>query len=378
VADDGPRALSRTSPTDNLSPVLHAAWEQQWGVKATAKMAAAMLFEPPLDITLRAPPLPPPRRVRRALLQAREGLGNKNAATGTTAATGTMPEEDAFLGGESEAGLSWRASWCRALGAEALPTGSLRIKPSSEVNTAPDDDQKGRSKSAGTGAVTSLPGFMEGAWWVQDAAAAVPALALVSALQQQASGNGGNGAFTVSSRNGAESVTRVEEAGGSNTAAAGVGDEESATDFSASSTVVELKDRCRSLGLGVGGRKQELIDRLTAHCSTTNTNTESSSKPNSVISSSSSSSSNSGSSSSSNSDHPAFLEEASTRMQNPLSHMRVADVCAAPGGKTAQLLSSGFGHVTAVSEFVLRERMTEPTRLTGDSSKMISLWESKR
>jgi len=46
--------------------------------------------------------------------------------------------------------------WAEALGATALPTGTLRLPP-------------------GAGDVTRLPGFAEGAWWVQDAAAALPA-----------------------------------------------------------------------------------------------------------------------------------------------------------------------------------------------------------
>lgn len=46
-------------------------------------------------------------------------------------------------------------SWTGSLGATLLPTGSLR-------------------RPAG-GAVADLPGFAEGAWWVQDAAAALPA-----------------------------------------------------------------------------------------------------------------------------------------------------------------------------------------------------------
>lgn len=46
------------------------------------------------------------------------------------------------------------AAWAEALEAEVLPTGSLR-------------------RPAG-GDVTRLPGFAEGAWWVQDAAAALP------------------------------------------------------------------------------------------------------------------------------------------------------------------------------------------------------------
>ena len=52
-------------------------------------------------------------------------------------------------GGEAE-GLAEK------LGATLLPTGSLRLPP-------------------GAGDITKLPGFAEGAWWVQDAAAALPA-----------------------------------------------------------------------------------------------------------------------------------------------------------------------------------------------------------
>ena len=50
-------------------------------------------------------------------------------------------------------------TWARHLGAELLPTGSLRIAEPS-------------------GPVEDLPGFAQGAWWVQDAAAALPALLL--------------------------------------------------------------------------------------------------------------------------------------------------------------------------------------------------------
>jgi 16S rRNA (cytosine967-C5)-methyltransferase len=46
-------------------------------------------------------------------------------------------------------------AWCERLQGTLLPTGTLR-------------------RAAG-GAVTSLPGYAEGAWWVQDAAAALPA-----------------------------------------------------------------------------------------------------------------------------------------------------------------------------------------------------------
>lgn len=48
------------------------------------------------------------------------------------------------------------ASWAERLGGTVLPTGSVRLAEFS-------------------GSVPSLPGFAEGAWWVQDAAASIPA-----------------------------------------------------------------------------------------------------------------------------------------------------------------------------------------------------------
>jgi len=48
------------------------------------------------------------------------------------------------------------ASWAEKLDATLLPFGSLR-------------------RIAGGGSITKLPGFDEGAWWIQDAAAAIPA-----------------------------------------------------------------------------------------------------------------------------------------------------------------------------------------------------------
>lgn len=47
-------------------------------------------------------------------------------------------------------------AWAAKLDAQVLPTGSLRLPP-------------------GRGEVARLPGYAEGAWWVQDAAAALPA-----------------------------------------------------------------------------------------------------------------------------------------------------------------------------------------------------------
>jgi len=60
------------------------------------------------------------------------------------------PPLDISLKHESES-----ASWVEKLGATLLPTGSLRLTDATRVDT--------------------MPGFEEGAWWVQDVAAALPA-----------------------------------------------------------------------------------------------------------------------------------------------------------------------------------------------------------
>jgi len=61
------------------------------------------------------------------------------------------------------------AAWAEKLGAEVLPNGSLRLP-------------------AGQGDVARLPGYAEGAWWVQDAAAALPARLLAQGLEGGVSG----------------------------------------------------------------------------------------------------------------------------------------------------------------------------------------------
>lgn len=62
----------------------------------------------------------------------------------------TEPPLDLSLKHEEETAL-----WAGRLGAQVLPTGTLRL--------------------ASGGRIEALPGFAEGAWWVQDAAAALPA-----------------------------------------------------------------------------------------------------------------------------------------------------------------------------------------------------------
>jgi 16S rRNA (cytosine967-C5)-methyltransferase len=118
--------------------------------------------------------LAPYRALINAVLRrlAREGaalLADQDAArlnlpawlwTSWTAAYGedTVRAIAETLAGEPPLDISVKAdgaAWAERLGAEILPTGSLRL--------------------IHAGAVTDLPGYDEGAWWVQDVAAALPA-----------------------------------------------------------------------------------------------------------------------------------------------------------------------------------------------------------
>ncbi|PWR20345.1 RsmB/NOP family class I SAM-dependent RNA methyltransferase [Zavarzinia aquatilis] len=72
------------------------------------------------------------------------------AAAAIAAAHQVEPPLDLTLKPGLDAG-----DWAARLGAAVLPTGSLRL--------------------TGAGRIADLPGFAEGAWWVQDAAAALPA-----------------------------------------------------------------------------------------------------------------------------------------------------------------------------------------------------------
>jgi 16S rRNA (cytosine967-C5)-methyltransferase len=102
---DGGAALWEAAPEAGLPGWLEGPVAEAWGAEAAAEIAAAQLRGAPLDLTVKA---------------------------------------------AAEAG-----AWAEALGAEVLPTGSLRLKR--------------------RGPVSALPGYEDGAWWVQDAAAALPA-----------------------------------------------------------------------------------------------------------------------------------------------------------------------------------------------------------
>jgi 16S rRNA (cytosine967-C5)-methyltransferase len=104
IAREGVALLGdRDAAKLNTPAWLWQAWTVAYGEESARAIAAAHLVEAPLDITPR---------------------------------------------GDAEA-------WAQQLGAEILPTGTLR-------------------RAAG-GYIADLPGFAEGAWWVQDAAATIPA-----------------------------------------------------------------------------------------------------------------------------------------------------------------------------------------------------------
>ncbi|HEY2111658.1 MAG TPA: transcription antitermination factor NusB [Dongiaceae bacterium] len=98
------RERPATDPWQNVPSWLAESWISAYGESAARAIAAAHLVEAPLDLSVKA---------------------------------------------DAE-------SWAEKLGAEILPTGSLRLRDSA-------------------GAIEALPGFAEGGWWVQDAAAALPA-----------------------------------------------------------------------------------------------------------------------------------------------------------------------------------------------------------
>ncbi|WP_084596652.1 RsmB/NOP family class I SAM-dependent RNA methyltransferase [Elioraea tepidiphila] len=106
LATEGVAALDGLdAPRLDTPDWLWRSWHDAYGAETARAIATAHQREAPLDLTLK-------------------------------------PGEDASV-------------WAERLGAEVLPTGSLRLTAEARV---PD-----------------LPGFVEGAWWVQDAAAALPA-----------------------------------------------------------------------------------------------------------------------------------------------------------------------------------------------------------
>ena len=109
-----PQPDAVSAPGINLPDWLWDSWVQHYGLEAAAKIAAAHLTEPPLDLTVAAP--------------------------------------------------NDTARWAKSLEGQALVPGTVRLARARNVPT--------------------LDGFEEGAWWIQDVAASLPARVLLSSLTE--------------------------------------------------------------------------------------------------------------------------------------------------------------------------------------------------
>jgi 16S rRNA (cytosine967-C5)-methyltransferase len=125
VAREGADLMASLPPGADLPAWLFARWRAAYGDEA-AKIAQALRSEPPLDLTVK---------------------------------------EDA-------------ANWAEKFGGTLTPTGSVRASSESESPRQPNAPHPLTPSPQGRGGIEQLPGFSEGAWWVQDAAAALPARAL--------------------------------------------------------------------------------------------------------------------------------------------------------------------------------------------------------
>jgi 16S rRNA (cytosine967-C5)-methyltransferase len=140
VSREGAPLLAAQAPGSDLPAWLFTRWRAAYGEANAAAMARALQSEAPLDLSVKS---------------------------------------DA-------------AGWAEKLGALQTPTGTLRLpSPRAEASQdwgeaqAPDRPRVGASASdidpgqrpvaSRGGGVETLPGFSDGAWWVQDAAAALPA-----------------------------------------------------------------------------------------------------------------------------------------------------------------------------------------------------------
>ena len=136
VAEQGGAMLERLPEGAHLPAWLFTRWRASYGADAAA-MAMATIREAPLDLSVK---------------------------------------DDA-------------AGWAEKLGGVVTPTGSVRLLPFSLAEKGSGDEGRSNTPAPerrhaphpltpspqGRGGITELEGFAEGAWWVQDAAAALPA-----------------------------------------------------------------------------------------------------------------------------------------------------------------------------------------------------------
>ncbi|MBS0384229.1 MAG: methyltransferase domain-containing protein [Proteobacteria bacterium] len=115
VAQDGAALLAAQPPGTDLPAWLFTRWRAAYGEASAAAIARALQDEAPLDVSVK-----------------HDGVG-----------------------------------WARKLGGVLTPTGSVRISSARTEGT--------ESWLPARGGIETLPSFAEGEWWVQDAAAALPA-----------------------------------------------------------------------------------------------------------------------------------------------------------------------------------------------------------
>lgn len=139
VAREGADVMASLPPGADLPGWLFTRWRAAYGDEA-ARMAEALREEPPLDFSVKG---------------------------------------DA-------------AAWAEKLGGVLTPTGSVRLLPFSLAEKGLGDEGRSDKQAPdrlhaphpltpapqGRGGIDTLPGFSDGDWWVQDAAAALPACAL--------------------------------------------------------------------------------------------------------------------------------------------------------------------------------------------------------
>jgi 16S rRNA (cytosine967-C5)-methyltransferase len=126
ISREGDVLLATTDVTQNASPWLVKEWQKSWGEEATRKIVALAMEETPRVLTIKQHPGS----------QLEKPMGRIKAVAALF--------EDS----------------------EILPQGSVR------VNTSPP------------GSIINWPEYSEGSWWLQDAAATTPAIALYNALSK--------------------------------------------------------------------------------------------------------------------------------------------------------------------------------------------------
>jgi 16S rRNA (cytosine967-C5)-methyltransferase len=122
-----------TTAMDNITPWLMAAWRKDWGDSMAQTIADASMKQSPVFLSVKYPP--------------NHGSDDDRQSQHTAAALDI----------------------CHALGGtntQTLPHGSVRV-----------DEEL-------TGAISDWPLYEEGLWWVQDASASLPAIALHNALSK--------------------------------------------------------------------------------------------------------------------------------------------------------------------------------------------------